>query len=263
MTRAATPDMKLMVINLARATQRLASVQELFAGTGLDFIRVEAVDASRLSRADLAAACPPVRVYLANARRVRPGEIACALSHKKCWQEAFADGTSLAAVFEDDVSFDAAGLRDALCAVAEENDPSLPTVWLLHKGLPKGRDMSARWYDLLTSRDVARAWCTHCYALNAAAAARLADILTPMANVADAWPTFARCGVRILAASRPCAATREEASSIERKSNRGWNLKWVRDFYWFRYRLAFRLDLLLKTLAGKRRAKERKRIVES
>ena len=78
-----------------------------------------------------------------------------------------------------------------------------------------------------------------------------------MVNVADAWPTFARCGVRILVASRPCAETREEASSIERKTKRGWNLKWVRGFYWFRYTLAFRLDLLMKSLAGKRRAQER------
>lgn len=262
MKPATIPGMKLMVINLARATQRLASVQELFAGAGLDFTRVEAVDASRLSRADLVAACPPVRFYLANARRARPGEIACALSHKKCWQEAFADGTPLAAVFEDDVSFDAAGLRDALCAVAEENDPSLPTVWLLHKGLPQGHDLSARWYDIRTADDVARTWCAHCYALNAAAARRLADILTPMANVADAWSTYARCGVRVLAASRPCAATREETSFIERKSSR-WRFKLVRDFYWFRYRLAFRLDLLLKTLSGKRCAKDRKRISES
>lgn len=36
MMRATIPGMKLMVINLARATQRLASVQELFAGAGLD-----------------------------------------------------------------------------------------------------------------------------------------------------------------------------------------------------------------------------------
>ena len=257
MKSAVIPGMKLMVINLARATERLASVQALFAGAGLEFDRVDAVDASLLSKADLAAACSPARFYLANARRVRPGEIACALSHKKCWKEAFSDGTPLAAVFEDDVSFDVDGLKDALHAIAEENDPSIPTVWLLHKGLPEGRDMSARWYDLRTSDDVAHAWCTHCYALNAAAARRLADILTPMVNVADAWPTFARCGVRILVATRPCAATREEASSIERKAKRGWSLKWVRDFYWFRYRLAFRLDLLMKSLAGKRRAQER------
>ena len=222
MKPATIPGMKLMVINLARATQRLASVQDLFAGAGLDFTRVEAVDAAGLSKADLAAACPPVRFYLANARRARPGEIACALSHKKCWQEAFADGTPLAAVFEDDVWFDADGLRDALGAIAEENAPSLPTVWLLHKGL----------------------------------------ILTPMANVADAWSTFARCGVRVLAASRPCAATREEASFIERKASL-WRFRWVRAFYWFRYRLAFRLDLLIKTLSGRRRSKGRKRIFES
>ena len=263
MSGATTAGLKLMVVNLARATRRLAATKTQFAGAGLGFTRVEAVDASRLSRADLSAACPPVRFYLANARRARPGEIACALSHKKCWKEAFSDGTPLAAVFEDDVAFDAAGLKDALAAIAAENDPSVPTVWLLHKGLPKGRDMSARWYDLRTADDVARAWCTHCYALNAAAAARLTDILTPMANVADAWPTFARCGVRVLAAARPCAATREEASSIQGAARRGWRFRWVRGFYWFRYRLAFRLDLLLKSLAGKRHPKGHGKIVKA
>ena len=251
MNRAATSGMKLMVINLARAEQRLAAVKEMFAEAGLEFTRVDAVDASRISAAELAAACPPVRFYVANARRARPGEIACALSHMKCWREAFADGAPLAAVFEDDVSFDAGPLKDALDAIAAENDPSVPTVWLLHRGLPKGRDMSGRWYDLRTSRDVARAWCAHCYVLNAAAAKRLAGILTPIANVVDAWPTFARCGVRILVASRPCAATREEASTIERTSGGVWRFGWARRFYWFRYRLAFRLDLLLKSLAGR------------
>ena len=49
MKSATMPGIKLMVINLARAAERLKSVQALFAGAGLGFIRVDAVDASRLS----------------------------------------------------------------------------------------------------------------------------------------------------------------------------------------------------------------------
>ncbi len=249
---------KCLVVNLERDVRRMVDTKAAFDAAGMRFVRIDAVDARGLSREELSAACPKFRFYLANARRPRPGEVACALSHRKCWKEAFSDGTPVAAVFEDDVSFDAAQLKEHLDAIAAENDPSIPTAWLLHKGLPKCRAASGRWYDLLDTDDVARAWCTHCYALNAAAARRMDDLLSPMSNVVDAWSTYARCGVRVLVAVRPCASTRGEASSIPRADGGAWRRKWVRDFYWLRYRIAFRLDLLLKR---KRFAGARKGVV--
>ena len=69
-----------------------------------------------------------------------------------------------------------------------------------------------------------------------------------MATPCDAWSTFARCGVRVLVASRPCARTRGEASSIPRAQNGLWRFRAVQRFYWWRFRLAFRLDLLLRAL---------------
>jgi hypothetical protein len=71
-----------------------------------------------------------------------------------------------------------------------------------------------------------------------------------MATPCDAWSTFARRGVHILVASEPCAKTREEDSTIPRPQNRAWRFAFVRRLYWLRWRLAFRLDLLLRRLGA-------------
>ena len=84
-----------------------------------------------------------------------------------------------------------------------------------------------------------------------AAGRRLAELLTPMAVPCDAWSTFARCGVRVLVASRPCARTRGDDSTIPRPQNGLWRFRLVQKAYWLRYRLAFRLDLLLRRISGR------------
>ena len=244
--------MKLFVINLDRAPERLADTAKLFAGAGLAFERVPAVDARAMSDAERRRTAPPVRFYLANARRVRPGEIACTLSHRKAWDAAFAGGEAVAAVFEDDVFFEPDGLGALLADAERTNDPAVPTAWLLHRGMPRpAREPAGTWYDLLATCDVGRSWCAHAYALNAAAGRRLAELLTPMAVPCDAWSTFARCGVRVLVAARPCARTRGDDSTIPRPQNGLWRFRLVQKAYWLRYRLAFRLDLLLRRISGR------------
>ena len=244
--------MKLLVINLDRAPERLADTAKLFADAGLAFERVPAVDARAMSDAERRRTAPPVRFYLANARRVRPGEIACTLSHRKAWDAAFAGGAATAAVFEDDVWFEADGLKSLLAEAERGNDPAVPTVWLLHRGMPRPRRApDGPWYDLLATRDVGRSWCAHAYALNAAAARRLGELLSPMATPCDAWSTFARRGVRVLVASEPCARTRGDDSTIPRPQNGLWRFRLVQKAYWLRYRLAFRLDLLLRKGFGR------------
>ena len=241
------------VVNLDRDADRLEKSEKLFASAGLTFERVRGVDARQMSADELRAACPRFRFYLANARRVRPGEIGCALSHRKCWEEVARRNIPLAAIYEDDVLFDAEKLKASLASIAESDDPSVPTVWLMNRGLPRPRgETPGPWYDMRSTNDVARVWSMFCYAVNTAAARRLAEILTPMTNVADSWPTYARCGVRVMISSDPCATTCEGPSTIGRKRSRMWEVALFRNFYWMRYRIAFRLDLLLKRLEGKR-----------
>lgn len=92
--------MKCFVINLDRSRDRLAHVVTEFEKIGIAFQRVSAVDGRTL--VDMPKYAP----------HLRTAEVACFLSHKKCWT-AIADGTDdYAAVFEDDVVMDcqAAGL---------------------------------------------------------------------------------------------------------------------------------------------------------
>jgi glycosyl transferase, family 25 len=84
---------KCLVINLDRSTDRLAEVTAEFAGIGVPFERIAAVDA----RTD------PLS-FPVSSRLTKP-EIACFLSHRKCWQ-IIADGADqYGAVFEDDAAF--------------------------------------------------------------------------------------------------------------------------------------------------------------
>lgn len=84
--------MKCLVINLDRSTDRLAHITSEFAKIGVAFERVSAVDAS-------AGSPIPASPHLTK------GEIACSLSHRKCWQ-IIADGADqYGAVFEDDAVF--------------------------------------------------------------------------------------------------------------------------------------------------------------
>lgn len=241
-----------LLINLDRAPDRLKLIEEQFAAAGLSFERVAAVDAKAVPEAELRRECPPFRFYLANARRVRVGEIACLKSHQKCWRQAVASGATRTAVFEDDVLFDADSLKAAFAASEQEDDGGRPTVWLLQRGLRPGRpEPGAAWYDLLTIRgDIGHCWNGCGYIVNPAAARRLLELTTPMRNVNDAWSTFARCGIAVRAPVRPSCTQRNWAlaSSIERKEKSIWRFGWVRRFYWFRYRWAIRLDILLKHL---------------
>jgi glycosyl transferase family 25 len=244
--------MKCYVINLEREKERLESIRKLFDGVGIPFRRVEAVDARRMDAAERRAVCPPFRFYLANAFRPAVGEIGCTLSHIKAWREAFSGGEPLAAVFEDDATFDAAGLRAAFASIERENDPAVPTAWLLHKGLPRPAETKGDWYDILETDDIGHVFCVLAYVLNAAAARRLEAILTPKANVIDTWSVFARCGVRVLAAASPCATDVKFPSANGWKKDGLWRHAWYRRFHWFRWRLALHLDLFLKRFEGKR-----------
>ncbi|TIR15280.1 MAG: glycosyltransferase family 25 protein [Mesorhizobium sp.] len=85
--------MKCLVINLDRSTDRLNQATSEFAKIGIAFERVAAVDASSESS------------NFPAARRLTKPEIACFLSHRKCWQ-MIADGAEqYTAIFEDDVVF--------------------------------------------------------------------------------------------------------------------------------------------------------------
>ena len=85
--------MKCLVINLDRSTDRLIHVTSEFGRIGTTFERVPAVDASKEA------------LNFPSAAHLTKPEIACFLSHRKCWQIIVDGSDQYSAVFEDDVVF--------------------------------------------------------------------------------------------------------------------------------------------------------------
>lgn len=82
--------MKCYLINLDRSVDRLALMQQQMHALGLDLIRVPAVQVGQFSP-DIASPA------------LYAGEVACFLSHRKCWQLVARGEDEFAAIFEDDV----------------------------------------------------------------------------------------------------------------------------------------------------------------
>jgi glycosyl transferase family 25 len=87
----ATRIVLILLINLARRADRLAWMKAQLAEQGLAFRRIEAVDG---------AGFPPMADFRGP---MTNGEIACHLSHRRCWELLVKSGEAYALVLEDDL----------------------------------------------------------------------------------------------------------------------------------------------------------------
>jgi glycosyl transferase, family 25 len=103
--------MKAYYINLDRAIERRAHMEDQAQKAGLDFIRIAAVDGRDLDSAEVRQICPAAGL----SHLLSAVEVACFLSHRLAWK-AISEGTEpYGVVFEDDIKLsNAAGnyLRD-------------------------------------------------------------------------------------------------------------------------------------------------------
>ncbi len=90
------------LINLKRSTDRLAIIKGFLDRFGVDYERVEAVDAQTLSYDVYASVSAPNVEY---PHHMKPGEIACFLSHRNCWQKLVESGQDWALILEDHCHF--------------------------------------------------------------------------------------------------------------------------------------------------------------
>jgi glycosyl transferase, family 25 len=93
--------MNCYIINLDRSTDRFAHISKLLSGSGLDVVRVSAVDGDRLPEDDLSQWRSHNRIWSPMSAR----EIGCFLSHRNTWKLIVESGKPWAFVCEDDIHF--------------------------------------------------------------------------------------------------------------------------------------------------------------
>ena len=104
--------MRCLVINLDRSPERLTHIGSQFSILGLNFDRVAAVDGRELDDAVLTMQ-PASKQW----KRMNKAEIACFMSHRKCWAIIAEGSDAYGAVIEDDVFF-SPGAAHALSSAA-------------------------------------------------------------------------------------------------------------------------------------------------
>lgn len=90
----------IFYINLAARADRREHMEAQFRAIGVVGERVEAVTIAEIPEPVLRRIADPQHFW-----RVREGEVACALSHQKCWRLMQDRGISAALIFEDDAVF--------------------------------------------------------------------------------------------------------------------------------------------------------------
>ncbi|WP_167852614.1 glycosyltransferase family 25 protein [Pseudotabrizicola sediminis] len=95
--------MLILLINLDRSTERLASAKAQFDKVGWRFERVTAIVPDVV---DSHPEFDPKRFRWLHRRMIQKGELGCALSHKRCLEKFLSTDEDHCIVFEDDICFD-------------------------------------------------------------------------------------------------------------------------------------------------------------
>ncbi len=131
-TEPAPHQTPILVLNLERATERMAAISKRLIDMGLRYERVNAVDGASLSETELRRVSPlrPWRY------QPTPSEIGCYLSHLKALGVVVARAWPKAIVLEDDAVFD-----EAFLAVARGRDMPEEVELLKLEGCPHPRGL--------------------------------------------------------------------------------------------------------------------------
>ena len=100
-----SPSWGTYLINLDRASNRLADMAARLGALGIAFERISAVDGTRITPD--ASEFSPLSYALMHGRRPIPAEIGCYLSHIACAKAFLASDQNFALILEDDVQFSA------------------------------------------------------------------------------------------------------------------------------------------------------------
>jgi len=240
--------LRLFVINLPGAVRRRQLMEAQLNQPGVpehDFI--PAVDGANLTPEALADCYDEAGALRDSRRRLKNGEIGCALSHRKAWQSIIEGGFDVGGVLEDDVAlgaFSVAAMRDVLPFLASPR----PRVVLLQYA-----SRYSAWGGIRLSRlhrlyRFVRSRGAHAYLINAAAARVLCAATSRITVVADNWVYFSRwVDIRVVV---PYCVGRSAASSDSQIGPAPGSEEGSKLYYWLRKRIYEKLfyPLIVRTL---------------
>ncbi|MBL8343106.1 MAG: glycosyltransferase family 25 protein [Rubrivivax sp.] len=191
------------VINLDRATQRLARISAQLQGLGIPWTRLAAVDARALTPEQRAALDEPA-YRRKHGMTPSPGELGCYLSHVQVMRALLASRFEFALVLEDDVLLKPALPAVLEALVAHRGRWDVAKLSAVHSGTPQP-------YLPITPQHQLNVMLTRCtgasaYLVNRAAAQAYVDRLLPMSLPYDhAFDQGWRLGIRFrLVTPTPC-----------------------------------------------------------
>jgi len=187
---------KVLVINLADAHARRERLGRHLEALGVEPVCwVDAVRGSEVSPAARAAVAADSRSVRRYGRVLTAGELGCALSHVKAYEQLLAGPEDYGLVLEDDAVLlpevasllSCEAMRDWMAVPL----PRLLLMTPIRSFLRRGRQPFWKGYERVQVR---RAWEGYGYVINRAAAAVMRDVNTPAWLSADDWVAYRKLG---------------------------------------------------------------------
>ncbi len=179
--------MRIFCINMVEAVERRRHIQSQAKLCNLDIEIIEAVNGSAMTEEERREA-----VFKPAQNPLTPGEIGCALSHRKVYEKILEENLDIAMILEDDVIFD----RDIhrFMNAAAMADPCDPEIFLVTdvKTYIKSRK---RVLSGLAFHPALNGNGAYTYIITRQAAANLLGYLHPVRTVVDDWKLFMLLGL--------------------------------------------------------------------
>ena len=173
-------DTHILVINLEKNRERMASMDRKLKALGLVYERIPAVYGAALTKDERKKRYARFRAFLANGVPLKDGEIGCALSHLLCYKRILSEGWDGALVFEDDVVLER-GFPQADERIREKRVAGRPQVFLFSSCLVPDKKSEPE-IERITG-----AFGTDGYWISREAAALIVKANDPVVTVADLW----------------------------------------------------------------------------
>lgn len=190
--------MKVYIINLKKSENRRSYIERLLRpyASFLDFHFIEAVNGRDFSEMQLSEMWNQKETYETYGRYMKNGEIGCALSHRKCYEEILKQKDDMALILEDDISFQNVDVENIILSVEKFLQREEPAVLLLSGDYwyTKKKQVLCNNFNVVSVHEAMGAIS---YIVNRSAAYRMMSL--KRRYLADDWFNIKKTGIKLYA----------------------------------------------------------------